>query len=510
MNSPTPSLVESTAITPSALTTALRTKDFPDWLSPVLVKELRQGTRSKMFSLALILLHSFLLLSTLAAAVSYTPDETNFFFWFFVGLLLLGIQPLRAINSLSIEYDLNTIELVQLTRLNAWRITLGKWLALNAQTLLLVTSLLPYMAMRYFLGNQEILQDFGLLFLFTLASALASAVIMAWSAFQSSLVRIVLAVGVMLSYLPILFSFSATYGPSPYKLASKDDTLLLLLLTLSALYGCFFFLSLGASRIAPPSENHATRKRLMAFAGVTVCILFLLLSNNRTIVDSASLVGLIILSFALLDALTEPLPIYRRVLVPFRRNPITRFSAWFLSPGWLGGIGFLLCWLFIALCILVLTKLETSASAPSGLYTTVLDEFRQHVFANSLYPKIHVFVAITNVFLFPLLILHLFLPRYASGNHTFGIYLFIQIGQLVLSTMTGIFASTLRAFESMIYTAVPIPMNLYVVAMEWPRSSKPDGIFFVISIVTLFLCISIPLLRQRSVVSEFVKNLYHR
>ncbi|GAH00794.1 unnamed protein product, partial [marine sediment metagenome] len=103
--------------------------DFPNWLSPMLVKELRQGLRTNMFSVAFILLQAFMVLCILIGAASPGSNDSSGAFWTFVVISLLIVQPLRGFNALSSEYQLNTMDLIQLTRLDTWRITLGKWIA---------------------------------------------------------------------------------------------------------------------------------------------------------------------------------------------------------------------------------------------------------------------------------------------------------------------------------------------------------------------------------------------
>ena len=61
------------------------------------------------------------------------------------GTLLLN-APLRAVGGLSAELDARTMDLLLLTRLDAWRIVWGKWVSLMAQTLLLLVALLVFIA----------------------------------------------------------------------------------------------------------------------------------------------------------------------------------------------------------------------------------------------------------------------------------------------------------------------------------------------------------------------------
>ena len=69
--------------------------DFPDWLSPMLVKELRQGVRTRVFVALFILLQVAMLLTVsltlLVAAHGLDTSTGTGFFWVFVGLPVLVV-----------------------------------------------------------------------------------------------------------------------------------------------------------------------------------------------------------------------------------------------------------------------------------------------------------------------------------------------------------------------------------------------------------------------------------
>ena len=174
---------------------AMRMNDFPAGFSPMLVKELRQGMRTNLFTVAFILLQTVMILSLLAGLSDPGSSEVDGFFWFFIVVILLVVQPLRGFNALSAEYQLNTMDLIQLTKLNGWRITLGKWTALNAQTLLFLTGVLPYLVMRYFLGNVNFVIDLAALGMLGLGSALASAITIGCSVFRFFILRGIILIG---------------------------------------------------------------------------------------------------------------------------------------------------------------------------------------------------------------------------------------------------------------------------------------------------------------------------
>lgn len=473
--------------TRDALAVARRMQDFPARFSPMLVKELRQGMRTNLFSVAFILLQTVMVLSLLAGLADPGSQAVDGFFWFFVVVILLIVQPLRGFNALSSEYLLNTMDLIQLTRLDAWRITLGKWTALNAQTLLFLTGVLPYLVMRYFLGNVNFVTDLAGLFFLGLGSALASAIAIGCSAFKHFLLRGILVIGFGIGFV-ILYAtlqtliFRSGFGGNPIATLG--------LATLALLYGCFFFLSFGASRIAPLSENHSTRKRLVALACTGLALAFLWFGIEEAVMV---VVGLI-LGFACVDALTEPLPVYSKVLEPFRRNALTRIAATFLTPGWMGGIWFfMLCFGAFTGVIYLVSRLTTSPiPLNDGLeFATVM-------------------LCSANVYLFPLIFIHLFFPKHASGSFTFGIYTFIQGCLLLLTVMVAALASALSRFDDLIYALVPVPSVLLVALENGGTTTNFELTYFAIAFLTLFLGIAVPLLRQRDAVRDYLANLKPR
>jgi len=458
--------------------------EFPGRFSPMLVKELRQGMRTNLFTVAFILLQSVMILSLLAGLADPGSPVSTGFFWFFVVVILLVVQPLRGFAALSSEFSLNTMDLIQLTRLDAWRITHGKWTALNAQTLLFLTGVLPYLVMRYFLGNVNFVVDLAALVYLGLGSALASAITIGCSAFRHFVLRGLLVLAFGIGFILLFVAMQAMIfrpGIGGFSFPTMG------LCVLAMLYGCFFFLSFGASRIAPLSENHSTRKRLVALGFVLLSLGFVWLDAE----DAATIVVALILGFACVDALTEPLPIYSRVLEPFRKNLFLRGAAWVFTPGWLSGIlYFLLCvWIWISLAALLSPSgfFSLPSSEPQTLLTTL--------------------ISVANLFLFPLLFIHLFFPRHASGNFTFGLYVFIQACLAVLTIMVAILSDALSQYDDLIFALIPIP-SVLLFAVESGGIAPPfERIYFGAAVLTLFLGVVVPFLRHRDAVREFTRNL---
>ncbi len=462
--------------------------DFPDWLSPMLVKELRQGLRTHFFSVSLILFHVFMVITLLIGVASSGMGTSDGFFWFFVSLLLLVVQPLRLAGALSAEFERDTMGLIQLTRLDTWKIAFGKWLALNTQTLLLLTSILPYLAMRYFIGNLEFFHEMATLYLIGLGSALCSSIVLGTSIFQSSLQRIFMLVGLGLFVIPVIFGMIENRFSS---FGSMDDLALMGVATLLSAYGCFFFIAFGASRIAPPSENHATRKRITALLVSMIFMGIGLLNSPSDLSAFCGFLVVIILGLACIDAITEPTPIYSRVLEPFQNNVLTRFLAWFLAPGWLSGLGFFcFCYLFFTLILWDESLIHTLSGASAGIS-----------------PRAYL-LPIANIILLPIPIIHLLFPKRASYSFTFGLYLFIQGCQWALTLILGILASSLSfaGFSSDLFVYFPIPPAVLVAFNDDPAPGA-YAFLLVVSAFTFILCLAIPVIRQRDVLADFIHNL---
>lgn len=445
----------------------------------MLVKELRQGMRTNLFTIAFILLQTFMVLCLLAGIGNQGSNDMDGFFWFFIVSVLLVVQPLRGFSALTSEYQLNTMDLIQLTRLDGWRITLGKWTALNAQSLLLVTGVLPYLVMRYFLGNVNFVIDLVALVLISIGSGLATAITIGCSVFRNFLLRgvLVLAFGIGSAIL-----FAGATQVLRFRGIDKEEIIAISAASVAAIYGIFFFLSFGASRISPLSENLATRKRLAAILAVALTYTLFLFDAPEIILAVSS----VILAFACIDALTEPLPIFSRVLQPFRKNLLTKLSALFLCPGWIGGIGFFLLAMLLWMGAFGLATLAGE---------NVLDRNRDWVS----------FFSACNLLLFPLIIIHLFFRKLGQRDFTFALYVFIQACLLVITLMVTAMAKAIPGNDELIYACIPLPSVLLVAAAD---RDADEFYFIVISAITTMICVLVPLLRNRSMIREFFTELF--
>ena len=149
--------------------------EFPDFLNPVFVKELRQGVRARSFVIPFVVVQVAMLLalgfdgfgapeadptagrSRMAFpfdVFSTLPNQAAF--WTFLFPLMTLAIPYRGLQAVNSEKDERNGELVLLTRLTRWNLIWGKWMALNALGLVTIISCLPYLLARYFLGGMNV------------------------------------------------------------------------------------------------------------------------------------------------------------------------------------------------------------------------------------------------------------------------------------------------------------------------------------------------------------------
>ncbi|RYD49315.1 MAG: hypothetical protein EOP83_25325, partial [Verrucomicrobiaceae bacterium] len=263
---------------PSPPPVAGQLDEFSDKLSPMLVKELRQGLRGKTFVILFLALQGLLcvvLLSAIGASSDGDsgPSVSRVIFFFF-GLAALVAQPLRGVGALHHEIKGNTIDLMVLTRLGSWRIVLGKWVAIVSQTGLLLMAIAPYLILRYFFGRMELFAELLLLGLIFAGSAIFTAITVGLSALPSIIIRglVPLALAIYLAggIMAVTFSHELSDLIKICTLQDSEDTWALVSGLAVGLYLGWMALAMGASMIAPMAENHSTSRRLVALGMVVV------------------------------------------------------------------------------------------------------------------------------------------------------------------------------------------------------------------------------------------------
>lgn len=364
------STAPAAAATPPPVPHAL--DEFSDRISPMLVKELRQGLRAKTFVIVFLALQALLavvLLSAIGASSAESSGQrVSTIIFFFFSLAVLIVQPLRGIGALHNEIKGNTIDLMVLTRLGAWRIVLGKWVSIVSQSALLLTAIAPYLILRYFFGRMNLFAELNLLLLIFLGSALFTALTVGLSAINSIIIRGLLPLVCALYLGAGIFAFTFD-NHSNFddliafcSLQEKGSGWALLGGIVATAYFGWWALALGASMIAPMAENHSSMRRLITLVVVAVFAIIAAIADFPR-----EALGPILLMFcapAMAIALTEPLQLLPPICRPFLRfGTPGKIAGRFFYPGWPAGV--LFTGLLIALGTFVILN-HLSTSRPLG------------------------------------------------------------------------------------------------------------------------------------------------
>jgi len=154
-----------------------------DWLSPIVVKEVRQMVRGREFNYSFSLsLIAGLIVAFIAgtSATSGTGDSgIRIFSSLMACLALVGliVAPLGAFNALRNEQMERTLDLVTVTTMSPLRIVTGKLTAQAVKLMTLFAALAPFVAMSFLLGGIDfptILYSLASLFLWSLWACAAA------------------------------------------------------------------------------------------------------------------------------------------------------------------------------------------------------------------------------------------------------------------------------------------------------------------------------------------------
>lgn len=348
--------------------------DFSDKLSPMLVKELRQGMRAKTFIAVFLSLQIFLAVMLFSASATSTSDHvgsvvSGIIFMFFATAVLL-VQPLRGIGALSSEVKGNTIDMMVLTRLSAWRIVFGKWVAIVSQSALLLSTIIPYLILRYFFGGMNLVAELTLLILMFLTSMALTAFTVGLSGCSSIIVRALLPIfglPMLMWTIAVGFVFRGFRGSSGFMdvfaLDSTNSRIGMAVYVAAITYLGGLMLSLGTSLIAPAAENHALVRRLVALGAMLVLIPLGYLKNIDE--EIVFILTIVIAVPAIVIALTESAPLVATVCKPFvKRGLPGKAIGWLLYPTWASGILFAILIGLIGLAIFS-SQLMSSGSVNS-------------------------------------------------------------------------------------------------------------------------------------------------
>lgn len=157
-----------------------------DAVGPLVVKEVRQGLRARVFAIFFSLLLAVCVVIALVAyadgrAGSGYPKGDEYFIAFFVALggVCFFIIPYTAFRSTLREQEEETWVLLALTGLGARRIVYGKYLSAASQSALFASAGVPFLIFAYFLNGISVVDIAGMVWLGACWSSLLTAVAVA-------------------------------------------------------------------------------------------------------------------------------------------------------------------------------------------------------------------------------------------------------------------------------------------------------------------------------------------
>ena len=248
-----------------------------DWLSPIVVKEVRQVVRGREFAYAFgVSLVAGLAVAFFGAADALTGRGNTGSWTFFalmgcLAFLGLAVVPLGAFSALRTERMEQTLELITLTELTPRRIVIGKLLAQGVKLTTLFAAVAPFVAMSFLLGGIDFL---------TIVVALAG--VFVWSLwvcalclFLSTLLKSRAMSGLVFGVIGILmfmmFGLSrgmflvasrGTFSAAPAAGFPGSPWWVVLLSTSLCLASMVNLVLLAENRLALPAENKVTPLRV--------------------------------------------------------------------------------------------------------------------------------------------------------------------------------------------------------------------------------------------------------
>lgn len=435
--------------------------DFSDRYSPMLVKELRQGMRAKTFIAVFLSLQMFLAVMLFSAAANMSTGEvgsvisTIIFVFFAIAVLL--VQPLRGTGALSSEVKGNTIDMMVLTRLSAWRIVSGKWVAIVGQTALLFVTIIPYLILRYFFGGMNLVGEMVFLLLMFFSSIALTAVTVGLSGCNSVIIRSLVPVltlpAAVWSLLMFIFEFSRFRGGpfDAFSLASSESVIGVGVYLACISYLGWSMLSMGTSLIAPAAENHALPRRLVSFA----LMLLVGIAGLFHWIDPEliPLFAFVVVTPALILALNDSSPLISTVSEPFqRRGLLGRIAGNFLYPT---------CWsgVFYSLLMAILV---TGVIMVSSTEIAWLSSFRppKSYYQNWSESEAIVVFSMLGSFFFPALWQTIF---FKGEGQRIGNYLLVYVGSGLFALVLAILAESMNS-EAFVWLFAFSPFNFMVIS----------------------------------------------
>ena len=150
----------------STITALQSAADFPDRLNPLLVKELRQGLRNRVFVTSFLLVHVFVAMAigfeTLATGIGGTEGRSEGWMelqWAAEVLFVCLLLPARVLSAAEDEARASATDLLRLANYDASAVVYGKWKTQLLLSSVLLVSLTPYHFLRYYVSGVDVISQ---------------------------------------------------------------------------------------------------------------------------------------------------------------------------------------------------------------------------------------------------------------------------------------------------------------------------------------------------------------
>jgi hypothetical protein len=320
-----------------------RLEDPSDLLSPILVKEFRQGVRGNIFTGAFLLLHGLMVLAMAVNLIDMDAAVMRALFWTLLGVAIGGFVPLSGLAVVSTEKELKTLEPMLLTHLSPRAIVFGKWASLAVQNLILGVSVAPYLLLRYFMGGLDFSFEAWASLDLALTAGVVTALTVGFSAMGLSAVFRRVACLVLLG--PVVFLIQPFFMPRFSAMIASNVAGPLVGIGL-ALLTIVLMIEAGAWQIAPAADRSSAVARIailvwLPLAGVAIADLSAATGLHSQLQWPAGIWTALLAGFVVIASLCEPQSALPSVYGPFfGRGPLRRAAGWILSPGWAAGVVF--------------------------------------------------------------------------------------------------------------------------------------------------------------------------
>lgn len=156
--------------------------NFPDFLLPALVKDLRQTLRTPGFMILLASMLGLLTLMLYMASDTLMAGRSNaasiHTFWLIISATLCMIIPFRAYVSVNQDVLEDSTNFLILTGQSSWKIIMGKWLSSVVQVLMINITFIPFLIVYYVMSSQSPWMGFITLSMLSILSCIITAFMM--------------------------------------------------------------------------------------------------------------------------------------------------------------------------------------------------------------------------------------------------------------------------------------------------------------------------------------------